>query len=131
MACTKKNDLMDGDVIPLPQSPQPQPPSPSQFTAAAAALWSTAARVAAAATSVLTSPSKTFDITADAPHDNAFMVDPNLEEINYEEEEEDDEVEEEDEDRDFFPNKDLYKSNLLDSDDDNVSPGLSVPCSIS
>ena len=123
MARTKKNDLTDGSGIPSPQSPQP--PSPSRFTATATALRSTAARVAAAVTSVLTSPSKTTDITANAPHDNAFMVDPNLEEINYEEEEEDDEDEEEDEDRDFSPNKDLYKSNLFDSDDDNVSLGLS------
>jgi len=123
MALTKKNDLTDGAVIPSPQSPQP--PSPSRFTVVATALRSTAAPVAAAATSVLTSPGKTTDITADdAPHDNASMVDPTLEEINYEEEE-DNEDEEEDKDRDFPPHEDLYKINLFDSDDDNVSLGLS------
>jgi hypothetical protein len=80
--------------------------------------------VAATATSVLTSP--TTDITTNAPHDNAFLVDPNLEEINYEEKEEDNEEEvNEEEDRDYSPNKDLYKSNLFDSYDDNVSLGLS------
>jgi hypothetical protein len=79
--------------------------------------------VAAAATSVLTSP--TTDIATNAPHGNVFLVDPNLEEINYEEEEEDNEEEEEDEDRDYSPNKDLYKSNLFASYDDNVSLGLS------
>ena len=112
MACTKKNDLTDGAVIPSPKSPQP--PSPGQFTTATIALCSTAARVASAATSVLTSPSKTTDITIDAPHDNAFLVEPNLEEIKYEEEEEDNEEEEEDKDRDYSPNKDLYKSYLFD-----------------
>ena len=92
MAHAKRNDLTDGAVISSLQSPQP--PSPSRFTAAATALRSTAARVAAAATSVLTSPSKNTDITANNPHDNAFLGDPNLEEINYEEEEEDKEEEE-------------------------------------
>ncbi len=105
MACTKKNDLTDGAVIPLPQSSQP--PSPSQ---------STAARVASVATSVLPSPSKTTDITADAPHDNAFLVEPNLEEVNYEEEEEDNREDEEDKDRDYSPNKFYTKATCLIKD---------------
>jgi len=117
MALTKGQVTKDGTVIPSPQSPQP--PSPSQFTAAAIALHSTAARVAAAATSVLTSPSKTTDITANATDDNAFLGDPTLEEIDYEEEED------KDKDSESSPNEDFYKSNLFDSNDDNVSLGLS------
>jgi len=46
-------------------------------------------------------------------------VDPTLEEIDYEEEED------KDEDSEYSPNEDFYKSNLFDSDDDNVSLGLS------
>ena len=46
-------------------------------------------------------------------------MDPTLEEIDYEEEED------KDEDSEYSPNEDFYKSNLFDSDDDNVSLGLS------
>jgi hypothetical protein len=57
MLRTKKKVLKDGAVISPPQPPQP--PSPSRFIAAASAICSTAARVAATTTSVLTSPGKT------------------------------------------------------------------------
>ena len=60
MAHTKRQVTKDGTVIPSPQSPRP--PSPSRFTVTAIALHSTTARVAAVATSALTSPSKTTDI---------------------------------------------------------------------
>ena len=61
MGHTKRQVTKDGTVIPSPESPQPT--SPSQLHADASALCFTAARVAAAATSVLPSPGKTTDIT--------------------------------------------------------------------
>jgi len=68
-----------------------------------------------------------------APHHNAFVVDPNLKEIDYEDEDEDSDEEEEYEDldfedaRDFSQDEDFYKSNSF-SDEDDVSLGLSEYC---
>jgi hypothetical protein len=47
MVHTKKHDLTDGAGAVIPPPQPPQPPSPSRFVAAASAIHSTAARVAA------------------------------------------------------------------------------------
>jgi hypothetical protein len=159
MVHTKKNDLKDGAGAVFPPPQPPQLPSPSQFIAAASAIRSTAARVTVAATSALTSPSKSNAITAsagiaitspgkgtdtdanagivpptprslcalkgrgisiannvpavNAPHHNAFMVDPNLEGMDYEDKDIDRDKEEEYEDLDFDDGRDFSQDNVF------------------